>query len=349
MTNTTRGVLELERADPLELLTHMVAYGLAAIVESAMPTPPTLSWTASMAPRARLQHDQLGPLEMADLVRRHAERLSQPTAWPQRRIPLAGSDRGLMSPRLARIEDWAELERRRHAVLDELTGPGAWLDQLLLWSLGEPCYWRRKPQGEIDQDDAASRLELQPRNQGSEIVGNRLSPLATAVAARSREEIADALAGRRIRDSIGKDAPDSRSAVGFRGPGPVDDAVSWCALWGISQFALNRTPRVTTTAGNLRRRGGEWFFVPIWDGRWTPSRLRTVLASGHLRVTAEAFAAGAEEEEDTALAATGALHWLEGRGVKALVLFPIRQFGSHLAPERRAQRGVVHPFGGRAR
>jgi len=349
MTDTTREVLELERADPLELLTHMVAYGLAAIVESAMPTPPALSWTASMAPRARVEYGGLGTLEMADLVRCHAERLSQPTAWPQRRIPLAGSDRGLMSPRLARIEDWDTLQERRHAVLDELTRPEAWLDQLLLWSLGEPCYWKKNSQGELLQDEAASRLELQPRNRGSEIVGNRLSPLARAVAARTREEIADALAGRRSRDSIGNDAADSRSAVGFRGPGPVDDVVSWCALWGISQFALNRTLRTTTTAGDLRLRGGEWFFLPIWHDRWTPARLRTVLASAQLRVTAEAFARGGEDEEDDALAATGGLRWLQGRGVKALVLFPVRQFGSRNAPERRAQRGVAHPLKGRAR
>lgn len=349
MTNTTTGVLELERADPLELLTHMVAYGLAAIVEAAVRTPPTLSWTASMAPRVRVEHGELGPLEMADLVLSHAERLSQPTAWPQRRIALSGRDRGLMSPRLGKIEDWSELQRRRHAVLDELTGSEAWLDQLLLWSLGEPCYWRRNSQGVVLQDDAASRFELQPRNQGSEIVGNRLSPLAKAVAGRSREEVLEALVGSRTLDSIGNDMPDSRSAVGFRGPGPVDDVVSWCALWGISQFALNRTARKTTTAGNLGSSEGEWFFVPIWEGGWTPARLRTVLASSQLRVTAKAFISNSGNEESGEQAMAGTLRWLESRAVKALVLFSVRQFGSRSAPERRAQRGVVYPLGGRTR
>jgi CRISPR-associated protein Csb3 len=341
-TSTAPHAFELDRSDPMELLTHMVAYGLAAIVEAATDTPPALSWTEGMAPHARLAHEALTPTDMAGIVRSHATHLGQEAAWPQERLELAGRPRGLMSPRLARIDDWAELTQRRHEVLDRLTGPDTWLDQLFLWSLGEPCYWSFGPRDEIRQDDAASRLELQPRNQGSEIVGNRLSPLVEAVAGRTPEEIEAGLVGVACRDSVGHDAPDSRSGIGFRAPGPVDDAVSWCAIWGLSQFALNRSPRRTTTAGNLRDGRSEWSVVPIWRGEWTPARLRSVLASAQLRAVAEESTGQEADEPADAFATSDGRRWLLARGVKALVAFPVQRFGSASAPERRAQRGVVY-------
>ena len=49
-------------------------------------------------------------------------------------------------------------------------------------ALGEPCYWVSDRLGAIQQDSAASRLEMQPRNIGSEFVGNRLRKLADAAA-----------------------------------------------------------------------------------------------------------------------------------------------------------------------
>ncbi len=344
-TSTAPHALELDRSDPLELLTHMVAYGLAAIVEAATRTPPTLSWTEGMAPRARVAHAALPPAEMAGIVQGHAARLVHEDAWPQERIQLAGKPRGLMSPRLAKVDHWPELTRRRHEVLGRLTGEDTWLDQRFLWSLGEPCYWSFGSRDEIRQDDAASRLELQPRNQGSEIVGNRLSPLAQAVAGRTPEEIEQAFRGVVCRDSVGHDAPDSRSGIGFRAPGPVDDVVSWCALWGVSQFVLNRSPRSTTTAGNLRDGRDEWFFVPIWRGEWTPARLRTVLASAQLRAVAEESTGRNTDDSADAFATSDGRRWLLARGVKALVVFPVQRFGSASAPERRAQRGIVYPIG----
>lgn len=352
MTDPTGRVFELGTRDPRELLTHMVAYGVAAIVEAATTTSPMLSWTTGLDARFQVAHETLESTDLAVLVKRHATRLAEDSAWPQERIELKGRKRGLMSPRLSTITDWEELARRRHAVLDRLTCEDAWLDQLFLWSLGEPCYWSPNAQGDFRQDDAASRLELQPRNQGSEIIGNRLSPLARAVAERTPGEITDGLLGRLCRDTVGTNRPDSRSGLGFRGPGPVDAVVSWCALWGISQFALTRSVRHTTTAGHIRCGRVEAFFVPIWYGEWTPARLRTILSSAHLRAVAtEAIAylrdnAGDENDTPGVFGASVGTRWLRERNVAAIVIFPVQQFGSTKAPERRAQRGIVYVVGG---
>ena len=89
-----------------------------------------------------------------------------------------------MSPRLTAFGDEATW---RHAQQQPPHGPrqpdrrqGRWLDLRFLAALGEPCYWVRDRQDRIQQDYAASRLEMQPRNIGSEFVGNRLRKLADA-------------------------------------------------------------------------------------------------------------------------------------------------------------------------
>ena len=97
-----------------------------------------------------------------------------------------------MSPRLTTFGDettWRQAQENRHKVLDSLTDQGRWLDLRFLAALGEPCYWATDRQGAIQQDSAASRLEMQPRNIGSEFVGTRLRKLADAVAARTAGQI----------------------------------------------------------------------------------------------------------------------------------------------------------------
>ena len=261
--------------------------------------------------------------------------------------PFNGTPRALMSPRLTPFGDedtWGHAQRSRHEILDALTTGSRWLDLRLLASLGEPCYWRRNRQGAILQDDAASRLEMQPRNQGSEFVGNRLRKLAGAVAARDPGQIMAGLRGDTIHDEIGGGKPDSRTATGLASPGPTDNALAWCALWGISQLPL--AMRVNTTAitsGHLGHGRNEWFYVPVWRGAWRPARLRSILASAPLRVTA-ATRLGLHSDAEISAASA----WLSARGVEGLVRFPIQRFGSDNAPERRAMRGELIPTRGSA-
>ncbi len=343
MSEETRvGRFVLVGSDPMTLLSHMAFYGLASILESEGSTGLRLAWTAGMTPRPQLCGTWLTEEELAAIVCRHAAARARLGSWPSERVLVGKRPRGLMSPRMGKVDEWEDLQHQRHAVLDRLTAEGAWVDLRLLWGLGEPCYWRFDRKGERMQDDGSSRLEMQPRNQGSEIVANRFAPLAGFIATRAGGEIIAGLRGEIAHDELGRNQPDSRSATGFRGPGPVDNAIAWCALWGISQFPLTPSARrAATTAGHVGLASGGWFYAPTWTGDWSASRLRTVLASSQLR----AFAARAVGEPATKTTGGAPTKWLASRGVQAVVTFPVKRFGSSSAPERRAQRGTLHRLG----
>jgi CRISPR-associated protein Csb3 len=250
-----------------------------------------------------------------------------------------------MSPRLTSFGDiettWVRVQQARQEVLDDLTTKGAWLDLKLIAALGEPCYWRRDKKGKILQDEGASRLEMQPRNNGSEFVGTSLRQLAKSVAAREPAQILAGLQGDAVRDEAGHDEPDSRTATGLASPGPTDNALAWCALWGISQFPLALRARTTAlTSGHFSRSRSEWFYVPIWNQRWQPARLRSILASTSLQVLA-ATGLGYHPDAETEAARS----WLSARGVAGVVRFPIEKFGSDKTRERRAMRGEPLPTG----
>ncbi|WP_213455089.1 hypothetical protein [Rhizomonospora bruguierae] len=336
----------LSTAEPTTMLSHMALYGLAAIVEDGGLAGVRLSWTAGMAPRPVLSAPRATPEVIGEIVRRHAARHDTPESWPSREVA-TGERRALMSPRISVIssrEDWRSLQGRRHQVLQRLTEERALLDLRLIAALGEPSYWRFNRQGQRLQDDGASRLEMQPRNQGSEFVGNRIRPLAAAVAARTATAVSDGLLGRGVRDEVGKDAPASRTPTGFASPGPTDNALAWCALWGISQFPLAlRTTGFAATTGHIGRGTAGRYYVPVWHGQWRTARLRTIVASGQLRRFAEAGLSPDEAGRTPDDGANGdaAAQWLASRGVTAVVRFPVRRFGSDSAPERRAMLGEL--------
>ncbi|MEV5412130.1 hypothetical protein AB0K60_25245 [Thermopolyspora sp. NPDC052614] len=324
--------------DPRRLISHLALYGLAAICADAGHTDLRLSWTAGMTPRPRLtiDPDLVGPIVHAHAATRH---------WTQETIDLAGKPRGLMSPRLTAIADeegWRDLRNRRHAVLDTLTTARADGDLRLLAALGEPCYWRADPRtGRILQDEAANRLEMQPRNNGAEFVRTRLSKIAKVIADRTPTQILDGLLGNRVRDEFSKNAPDGCSATGLDTPGPVDNAIVWCALWGISQTSLAlQTTRAAVTSASVRIDRTEHLFTPLWHTPWHPARLRTILTSRPLNQAATAFLRGGTLD-------TACRHWLAARGVTAVITFPVTIHGSDKAPERRVGTGKLHPLGAR--
>lgn len=343
----------LASADPKTMLSHLALYGLAAIAEEGGLEDVRLSWTPRMARRPVLSAPQATPETIGEIVRRHAARHDTPESWPHRQLRDA-EQRALMSPRISVIttaEDWHCLQQRRHDVLDQLTDARALLDLRLIAALGEPSYWRKNRKGDRLQDDGASRLEMQPRNQGSEFVGNRIRPLAAAVAARTPAEVSDGLTGRSVRDEIGKDKPTSRTPTGFAAPGPTDNALAWCALWGISQFPIAlRTHEFALTSGHLGRSTAGCFYVPVWDGRWRTARHRTIIASRQL---AQFAATGLPPDilgrasADDPSAGDAARRWLASRGVTSVVRFPVHRFGSDSAPERRAMLGELLKTGRR--
>jgi CRISPR-associated protein Csb3 len=343
----------LATADPKTMLSHMALYGLAAIVEDGGLEGVRLSWTGGMTSRPVLSAPQATPETIGEIVRRHAARHDSPKSWPSRQIS-EGEQRALMSPRISAIssvEGWRSLQEGRHQVLHRLTEERAMLDLRLIAALGEPSYWRFNRQGQRLQDDGASRLEMQPRNQGSEFVGNRIRPLAAAVAARTAAAISDGLLGRSVRDEIGKDLPASRTPTGFASPGPADNALAWCALWGISQFPIaQRTNGFAITTGHIGRGTAGHFYVPVWNGHWRTARLRSILASGQLCRFARTGLPSDDDRrapDDDGSSGEAARQWLASRGVTAVVRFPVKRFGSDSAPERRAMLGEIVKTGRR--
>jgi CRISPR-associated protein Csb3 len=322
-------------ADQRVLLHHLASYGLADILHTTGVTGLTLTWHNGYP---TITADELDSEIVDKTVRTHIEGRK---TWTQR---LTEADkRGLMSPRITGLktaDDWNTHQAARETILDELTNAHAWTDLRYLAALGEPSYWSFNRRNEPLQDDGASRLEMQPRNRGSEFVGNRLRPLTEKLLARKPGKIAAGLDGSSISDELGG-KPDSVSATGLTTPGPVDNALVWCALWGIGQLPLAlRREGAARTSGHLGRSRQEWFYVPAWTGPWRPARLRSVLASTQLRAAA---AAGLPDIGDD-LAARSAATWLRAHGTFGVLRFPIGRFGSDNAPERRALRGEAIPL-----
>lgn len=346
--------LVMRRSSPHVLLSHMALYGLGAILDT-QGLDVRVGWTNGGDPRPAVVVSQSDGAAVAAAVLRHASAAWEEGSWVRRDHMLKGKTavdetaRGLMSPRLTPFEDeatWRAVQRARHVVLDDLTDRAAWLDLRFLAALGEPSYWSRNRKGDMLQDAGASRLEMQPRNTGSEFVGTRLRKLAEAVAARTPDEIMSGLRGDIVRDEAGGDKLDSHTATGFAGLGPTDNALAWCALWGIAELPIamrvatgrSFANRPAKTTGHLGRGRREWFYALMWTDGWRPARLRTVLAGGAARTVA-AVDVDVLDGQATTAKLTAAKAWLAARGVQGLMRFPIQRFGSDSAPERRAMRG----------
>ncbi|MGH3565330.1 MAG: hypothetical protein ACRDRH_04730 [Pseudonocardia sp.] len=256
----------LRRADARVLLSHLALYGLGAILEDAGVPDIGLVWTAGMTPRGVISGAGLTGDLVDALVREHAGNHAVEPSWVLRDVELKGSARALMSPRLTPFEEpkiWRQVQRARRAEIHRLTESKNWLDLRFLATLGEPCYWSRNDKDSTLQDDGASRLEMQPRNQGSEFVGTRLRALAKNVSARVPGAVASGIEGLTTTDEAASNKARSLTATGLANPGPTDNALAWCALFGISQ--LPTAPRINSaasTSGHIGRRR-EWFYVPV--------------------------------------------------------------------------------------
>jgi CRISPR-associated protein Csb3 len=208
----------------------------------------------------------------------------------------------------------------------------------MIGALGEPAYWR--VDGTARPDEGASRWEMKTRNKGEEFVGNRMEPLASAVAARTADAILSGLTGATICDEVGHNSPESRSPTGFAPPGPVDNALAWCALWGISQFPIvHHTDRLSATAATCvlgRRTYPAFVYLPVATRSMTLARLRSILASQEL-----SFAAS---ESSDVIRFEASRKWLENRGIRAVMRFPVFVSNNPSAPERWILTGSPIPI-----
>ncbi|MBO0854250.1 MAG: hypothetical protein J2P18_10825 [Nocardia sp.] len=322
-------------ADQSLLLHHMAFYGLADILDTSGIGDLAVEWNG---PQPVLSGENLDDTVVEEAVRTHIEGRK-----PWTLNSFGTERRATMSPRLTvfKAGEWEPHQRRREEVLTELTDGRLWPDLRYLAALGEPSYWSFNFRGDRLQDNGASRFEMQPRNRGSEFVGNRLRPLTEKLLRRRPGTIASGLSGQTLIDELdGK--PNSVTATGLAMPGPADNAIVWCALWGIGQFpATYRIQGAALTSGYIGRNRHEWFCVPVWTGRWRPARLRSILASSQLRTAAATGLADFSDDADQEMRAGS---WLRSRGVIGVLRFPIARFGSDNAPERRALRAEAIPL-----
>ncbi|GGK64905.1 hypothetical protein [Nocardia camponoti] len=330
--STRSGEFVLAGTDQRVLAHHMAFYGLGDILDAFNDDTITLRWTNG---KPSIVGATISAESVESAVRQH---LSQSERWTTH---ASGSEqRGTMSPRLSAFktdEAWVLHQHNREEVLDDLTDASAWDDLRYLAALGEPSYWRFTPKRELLQDAGASKFEMQPRNRGSEFVGNRLRRLNERLPARKQGQIAAGIAGQLVIDELdGK--PNGVTATGLTTPGVFDNALAWCALWGIGQFPLAlHAGKNAVTSGHLAgQQRKEWFYVPVWEGPWRMARLRSVLASAQLH---DAAVAGIPELDIDDLGRSTARSWLRARGIVGIVRFPIARFGSENAPERRALYG----------
>lgn len=323
-------------------LTHFAGLGLAAILEDAGQRDVVLRWSEQAEPSLSIDGPKSSP---GELVHQHACRHSDPQSWVQQvGVVQRGAKKvevGLFSPRIAAPEDaqaWRLFFAARRRVLDNPINR-TWLDAQALQALGEPAYWQfgnKDPQF----DEGATRWEMKTRNRGEDFVRNRLSTLASVVAKRDPVRIEKALTEGTVEDSAGK--TDSRTGTGLVPPGPVDDSVAWCALWGISAFRL--FPRlagvaVTPGAWPTDRVHPTMMALPMYTTALTPAKLRRVLRS-------EGFsdASFGRAGNVGGIGSVRARERLSAMGIRGVVKFPIRKAGSSSAPERQVLSGTFQAF-----
>jgi CRISPR-associated protein Csb3 len=313
-------------------LSHLALYGAAAMADQAGLCV-RLGWSSGLQPNPTLTSDGDTAADVAHAVLACAES----SEWTTERITLGTAQRGLMSPRISPRYDelpWAELQQRRHAVIDSTSGHTS--TQRLFGGLGESSYWYTDGRGEARVYGAASSWEMQPRNRGSELVATKLDPLRAAVLLRSVDEVAKSLAGTGVHDDLAGERSDGRTSTGLGPLGPTDSVLAWCGLWGLAWLpVVHRTApfQTSVSAASLRSRShhSDSMVLPVFGASLSPARVRSVLVSDGLL---SAATTNESVERSTSRA------WLRTRGITGLVRFGVGEFGSGSAPERRIKTGT---------
>lgn len=335
--------MKIELSGGLETaLTHFAMLGLASILADSGATNVRIWWRNDTRACATVEW-QGKPAENA--VHEHARRHTFPSSWVQITSPRFSTEEsgnrptaGLFSPRQSfpnKTQDWESfMAARERATSDEMTQ----LDWRMLGGLGEPGHWLlidNKPRPEA----AASRWEMVPRNGGKEFVGKRLAPLAHIIATRTEAEILAGLDGSALKDELAKDSAAFRTATGLCKPRLVDNALAWCALWGLSCFPV--VPRArelafTPAAAPRNRTHPKSMTLPVWDHPVSVALWRTVVASEPLGTLTGS--SGLDDAVGLTDEAFMAVQSLQRIGVLGLIRFPIHT-NNPSAPERQILDG----------
>lgn len=315
-------------------LIHFALIGLASILQDQGAQHVRIGWQdgAMAQPIVTWQGPEAGQAVLA-----HALQHANPESWVQAMLPPPEDAHGLFSPRIkapASTQGWQAVEDARESYL---AGDLSALDHRMIVNLGEPGYWV-EDKGQPRPDSSASRWEMKTRNRGEEFIGQRLAPLATEVATWSPDSIANGLTGTTVRDAVGSNAVDSRTPTGLSSPGPTDNALAWCALWGISAFTL--VPQVSgmsATAGAVPpgRNYPDFLAVPVTDIPCSLAMWRGLARSHELL----------NSFSKDPLVTAQARQSLGQRGVIGACTFPMHASDNKSAPERSLLSGTFHWFG----
>lgn len=324
--------------DHRSALSHLVPIGLSSILRDQGDRS-ARSWWDTGAARPHLR-TALSKDEVAVALIEHAAHRTE-GAWLDAKI--VGSPRdgmSLFSPRIkaASWGEWPEYVRQRDAWLEDYGHTLTPLDRRMLAALGQPAWWRCDER-DARPDEGASRWEMKTRNRGEEFLAHRLVPLTRLVARRSATAVLAGLTGDAREDELGRGSPDSRTSTGLTVPGPVDLALAYAALWGLSALrVVHRKAGVSASVGIGARRGlhPTRAYLPVFVEPVTPAHLAAVGAS---RAFDEAGrrAAGLSDQAS----GSGEEAWLRQQGVHGLAVFPVLKTGSGNAPERQILSGEL--------
>lgn len=337
--------------DVTDLFSHMALWGLARICVEMGVEGVRCWWTDEPEPRAVMSVAEAGGSDIARVVRQHAAMRAADGSWLHQVFAVnpdqPGARVALLAPRTAvptSDESWRHLEATSLAARDGLPSD---IDAELLLGLGYRSWWAVEANGSIRADKGCSAWEMRTRNKGTDVVADRLLPLARDVAGWPEEKIWAGLSGEALDDSVGGNKAESRTSTGFRLPGPVDSARAWCALWALSLFPVladtrngGRSPAYLP----LVRGGGarHLLLVPVVTTGTSVERLAMLTRSKGLVDAADGGrrpARGADGEEAQLLMRRAARARLRSLGVLGIMQFPVRVVGSASAPERQALAG----------
>lgn len=325
----------------LDLFSHMILWGLAEICADAGLTGARGHWTDDPSPVPVLTVQAEIPEEVARAVHAHATRRAAEGSWLRSVAHPDPSKAGTVAtfaPRSAMPVSagaWQALDQRMEGERRSLPSP---LDGRLLQGLGYRSWWVIRDK-KMRTDLGCSPWEMRTRNKGTDVVADRLLPLAAAVSTWSEEKILQGLTGAAMDDVVGKNAADSRSATGFRLPGPVDSARAWCALWGLSFLPVLPSLGAGATApafvhkSALEDTDQSQLLIVV------PAKPMPIARFAQLQRSASLIATVKAPSSDPG-ARLSALTWLRARGASTVLRFPVRVVGSTSAPERQALSGV---------
>lgn len=317
-------------------LTHFAGLGLAGIMEAAGAERVRLHWSDSTEPELHVRVPGWNDEQIAAALASHAATMDREESWVHARIDHEGrAGTGLFSPRIkppASRDSWELLADERRRIMDQLLTAGDLLSLDFIGGLGEPAYWRFDPRGEPRPDHGASRWEMKARNRGEEFVGDRLSKMSSAVVQRQPEDILAGIRGQVQVDELdGK--PGSQTATGLQRPGPVDAALAWVGLWGLTAFPVAHDAHHMSRTPGASPQEHQWptvMCLPVVTRPTTLDRLRWLITSEAMAVVGSSYdspgTGGAE--------VTTALSLLNELGVVACAVFPVERRGSDSAPQR---------------